>query len=180
MSDGLRLLVHPGPVTPERRESLTDTQSRAVRFALLPGESLADGLSRGAAAVGARCATFTLQGGSFARLEYCIAAPNPEGPQVARYSVPIPAGPATVLGGGGALGIALDGSALVHCHALLAGADGAVFGGHLLPAMSIAGEDPPVIHARVYSDVAVRQRPDPETAMSIFHPSIFHPAPVSP
>lgn len=171
MSDGLRLLVHPGPVTPERRESRADGQSRAVRFALLPGESLADGLARGLAAIGARCGAFTLHGGAFARLDYCIAAPNPEGPQVARYSAPIPAGPVAVLGGGGALGIALDGAPLVHCHALLAGADGAVFGGHLLPGVSIAGEDPPVIHARAYSHVEVRQRPDPETAMSIFHPA---------
>jgi predicted DNA-binding protein with PD1-like motif len=171
VSGNLRHLVHPGPVTPERRESLTDANGRAVRFALRPGESLADGLSRGVAALGARCAAFTLHGGSFARLDYCIAAPNPEGPQVARYSAPIPAGPVLVLGGGGALGIALDGSPLVHCHALLAGADGAVFGGHLLPAASLAGEDPPIVHARAYSDVAVRQRPDPETAMSIFHPA---------
>lgn len=171
MSSGLRLLVHPGPVTPERRESRADEDSRAVRFALHPGESLADGLARGVAAYGGHCAAFTLHGGTFARLDYCIAAPNPEGPQVARYSPPIPAGPVAVLGGGGALGIALDGSPLVHCHALLSDADGAVFGGHLLPAVSIAGEDPPIIHARAYSHVEVRQRPDPETAMSIFHPA---------
>lgn len=171
MSEGLRLLVHPGPVTPQRRESLTDRHSRAARFALRPGESLADGLARGLAALGARSAAFTLHGGTFARLDYCIAAPNPQGPQVARYSTPIPAGPVAVLGGGGALGIALDGTPLVHCHALLADADGAVFGGHLLPAVSIAGEDAPVIHARAYSHVEVRQRPDPETAMSIFHPA---------
>lgn len=170
MSAGLRLLTHPGPVHPQRRESLCDAGARAVRFALRPGEILADGLARGVAALGARCATFTLQGGTFSRLDYCIAAPNPEGPQVARYSTPIPAGPVAVLGGGGALGIALDGAALVHCHALLADAQGTVFGGHLLPAVSIAGDDPPVIHARAYGEVDVRQRPDAETAMSIFHP----------
>lgn len=175
MSAALRLLVHPGPIHPERRESLCDDGARAVRFALRPGESLAEGLARGVFALGARCAAFTLQGGTFARLEYCIAAPNPEGPQVARYSTPIPAGPVLVLGGGGALGIALDGSSLVHCHALLADADGAVFGGHLLPAVSLAGDDPPLIHARTYAQVDVRQRPDPETAMSIFHPALAAP-----
>lgn len=168
---GLRLLVHPGPVTPERRESLADGAARALRFALPPGTSLHDGIVAALATLGARSAAFTLLGGRFGALKYCIAAPNPQGPQVARYSVPIPSEGGLVLGGGGALGLTPDGAPIIHCHAVLADADGRPFGGHLLPQESFAdADDPPLLLARAYRHVAIAQRPDPETAMTIFHP----------
>ncbi len=170
MNAPLRLLVHPGPVTPERRESLDEAGARAFRFPLMPGRSLHEGLVGALHAVGAQSAAFTLTGGTFASLAYCIAAPNPDGPQVARYSVPIPAGPAGVIGAGGALGLDLEGKPLIHCHALLFAADGLPFGGHLLPHEAIAGDDPPIVYARAFTALSIAQRFDAETAMSIFHP----------
>ncbi|WP_245504708.1 PCC domain-containing protein [Aquabacter spiritensis] len=165
-----RLLRHPGPVAPNRRESRAEARGRAVRFHLLPGRSLHACLVAALGQNGVASAVFTLQGGAFSRLSYCIAAPNPEGPQVARYSDPIEAGPAAAIGGGGALGRDAGGLPLVHCHALFCDAQGSVFGGHVLPHAAIVGDDPPVVHARMFAAVWIAQRPDPETAMSVFHP----------
>ncbi|OYW60326.1 MAG: hypothetical protein B7X99_09720 [Rhizobiales bacterium 17-65-6] len=168
----LRHLVHPGPATPDRRESLADGEGRALRVTLPPGASLHDGIVAALDAIGARSAAFTLLGGRFRALKYCIAAPNPQGPQVARYSTPIPAGLCVVLGGGGAAGLTPDGAPVIHCHALLADGAGQAFGGHLLPQESFADtDDPPVLLARAYRRIAIAQRPDPETAMTIFHPA---------
>ncbi|MEP9376386.1 DUF296 domain-containing protein [Aquabacter sp. CN5-332] len=172
----LRLLTHPGPMAPERRESRADAAARAFRFSLMPGRSLHEGLVGAMGRIGAASAAFVLTGGGFARLKYCIAAPNPEGPQVARYSAPIPAGPVGLIGASAALGIDVEGQPIVHCHALLCGADGAVFGGHLLPHEAMVGDEPPLVFARAFSRVAIAQRPDAETAMSIFHPKVAEPA----
>lgn len=172
----LRVLVHPGPVTPERRESLADSAARALRFPLPPGASLHDGIVAALTSVGATSAAFTLIGGRFGAVKYCIAAPNPQGPQVARYSVPIPATGGLVLGGGGALGLTPEGAPIIHCHAVLADDEGSPFGGHLLPQESFADrDDPPLLIARAFRHVAIAQRPDPETAMTIFHPRLEAP-----
>lgn len=165
----LRLLTHPGPVAPERRESRADAAARAFRFSLVPGRTLHENLVRAMGSVDVASAAFVLTGGNFTHLKYCIAAPNPDGPQVARYSAPIPAGQVGLLGASAALGVDVEGQPIVHCHALLCGADGAVFGGHLLPHETMVGDDPPLVFARAFSHVAIAQRPDAETAMSIFH-----------
>lgn len=165
-------LVHPGPVAAERMESRADATARALRFRLPGGMSLVDGLAHVFASVGAKAAAVNLSGGVFSRLTYCIAAPSPDAPQVARYSDPIPLdGPVTVLAASATYGLDLEGRPLVHCHALLAGPDGRVTGGHVVPHTAIAGACGPLVTARLFDRVGIVQRYDPETMMAIFHPA---------
>jgi len=165
-------LVHPGPVAPQRLTRHVAAGATALRFALTPGASLLEGVSAILAARGISAAALVLVGGSFSSLAYCIAALNPDGPQVARYSDPIPAqGPIGLIGASATYGADLDGTPMIHCHALLCDGAGRVFGGHVLPERALVGDPAPIVHARAFPDAAIARRYDPETMMAIFHPA---------
>ncbi|OYX14967.1 MAG: hypothetical protein B7Z15_02170 [Rhizobiales bacterium 32-66-8] len=165
-------LIHPGPITPERLTCHVAAEARALRFPLPPGGSLLAGVSAVLAARGIAAASLVLVGGTFARLAYCIAALNPDGPQVARYSDPILAqGPIGLIGANATYGADLDGSPMIHCHALFCDDTGRVFGGHVLPETAIVGATAPQVLARAFPGPAIARRYDPETMMAIFHPA---------
>ncbi len=168
----VRLLKHPGPVAAQRWDSRAGRGARAFRFSLIPGRSLHDGIANAMAAAGVSAAALTLTGGVFARVDYCLAAPRAGQPQVAGYTDPERrSGPIGLIGASATLGLDLEGRPMVHCHALLADPDGALFGGHVIPGASMVGAVPPVVFARAFEGVAIHQRYDAETVMSLFHPA---------
>ncbi|GGF81002.1 hypothetical protein GCM10007301_46390 [Azorhizobium oxalatiphilum] len=177
----VRLLKHPGPVAARRWDSLSCEKARAFRFSLIPGRSLFDGIFNAMKAANVSAAALTLTGGTFSRVDYCLAAPRPGKPQVAGYTDPERmGGPIGLIGASATLGLDVKGRPMVHCHALLSKPDGELFGGHIMPGESIVGAVPPVVFARAFAGEAIRQRYDPETIMSLFHPAEDGPFPGAP
>lgn len=168
----VRLLRHPGPMAARRWDSLSCEKARAFRFSLIPGRSLYEGIVNAMTAAEVSAAALTLTGGTFARVDYCLAAPRPGRPQVAGYTDPERmGGPIGLIGASATLGLDVNGAPMVHCHALLSDAEGQLFGGHIIPDASMVGAMPPVVFARAFEGEAIRQRYDPETIMSLFHPA---------
>jgi hypothetical protein len=64
----------------------------------------------------------------------------------------------------GSFGV-LDGRPRIHCHLALAGRDGNVLGGHLLPGTEVfVGE----VHLTEVKDVRLERKVDPETGLAMF------------
>lgn len=172
----LRLLTHPGPIAPLRWDSLADRGARAFRIHLTRGLTLQDSVTTAMAELGLESAALTLMGGSFERLDYCLGGPRPDRPQVAAYFDPIRLDqPVALVGACATFGRDSAGAPLVHCHALMADADGRAFGGHVVPQTARLGDPAPVAFVRAFTGVAIVQRADPETLTTIFHPVLAGP-----
>ncbi len=59
---------------------------------------------------------------------------------------------------------------MLHCHALFAGADGEVRGGHMRPGLCPLGPDGLVAMVAGLKDAGFQVAHDPETNFPIFHP----------
>lgn len=164
-----RVTRQPGPASADRLVHLADDDARAARVALAPGQDLLTGLARAGSGSAGGVATFL--SGTFARLVYCLAGPDPSGRTAATYTGWVEAGNATVLGGSASVGRALDGSVMAHCHAwFVLPAGGGLGGGHLDPARSIVGAAGLCLRATLFGRIEARQAPDPETNHAVFAP----------
>ena len=63
-----------------------------------------------------------------------------------------------------------DGRPIVHCHAVLSTAAG-VFGGHVMPHLSITGVNPPSVLVTCWDGFDLKVRFDPETNIPLIQPS---------
>lgn len=170
-----RTLVHPGRFNPVRIQMGQAASARHIRLALQPGLSLFAALVEPLAAAGVTSASTTILGGFFDRLDYCVAPPDPAGRAVIAYTDPIPAGAAHMIFGNATLGLALDGRPLVHCHATLRSAAGAVKGGHILTETSIIGPTPIPVLVTAFEGFVLKQAYDAETNIPLLQPETAPP-----
>ena len=165
-----RMLRHVGRFSPVRIHSMHHQSGRHIRLLLVPGLSLYDALVRPLAEIGVTSASTTILGGQFARLEYCVAPPDPSGHAVIAYSPPIDAGAAYLVFGNATLGKDMQGKALVHCHASVRVASGEVKGGHIVPQASIVGAQPIPVLVTALEGFELRQALDDETNIPLLKP----------
>jgi hypothetical protein len=165
-----RTFIHPGRFNPVRIQSLRSSTARHVRLALMPGLSLYDGLVKPLAAIGITSASTTILGGYFAKLQYCVAPPDPSGNAVVAYGKPIRAGRSYMIFGNATLGRSMKGEPLVHCHAAIRTESGVVKGGHILTESCIVGPDEIPVLVTSLDAFELRQAFDPETNMPLLQP----------
>jgi predicted DNA-binding protein with PD1-like motif len=166
-----RMLRHPGAVDHVRIHMGADEEARHFRVRMRPGESMHDALVKALSEVGAHAASMTILGGELVSAQYCVAPPDPKGQTVIAYGAPIEAGHTYLVFGNATLGLSDDGRPLVHCHAVLRTAAGAVVGGHLLTERCTVGDEPPTVLATTFSHFAIRQAADSETGLRLFVPA---------
>lgn len=167
---GPRTLVHPGRFNPVRIHSLHAPSARHVRLALRPGLTLYEALVQPLAAIGIHNASTTILGGYCEQMQYCVAPPDPTGRAVIAYSAPIDAGAAYIVFGNATLGRSMTGDPLVHCHAAIRTASGAVKGGHILTERCIIGPVPIPVLVTALDGFELRQAYDPETNIPLLQP----------
>ncbi|MAA98941.1 MAG: DUF296 domain-containing protein [Stappia sp.] len=165
-----RLLFHPGRSNPVRINALGAPSARHVRLALEPGRTLYEAIVEPLAGIGIRNASLTILGGTFQRLSYCVAPPDPSGRAVIAYTAPIDAGMAEMVFGNATLGVSLENKPLVHCHATIRTGDGEMRGGHILTEDCIVGVDPIPALVTGLEGFDVRQAHDPETNIPLLQP----------
>lgn len=165
-----RTIIHPGRFNPVRIRSMRSASARHFRLALQPGHSLFEALIRPLADAGVENASTTILGGQFAELHYCVAPPDPSGQAVIAYTRSIDAGAAFLIFGNATLGKSITGEPLVHCHAAIRTAAGAIKGGHILTETCIVGRDPIPVLVTSLDEFELRQAFDPETNISLLEP----------
>jgi predicted DNA-binding protein with PD1-like motif len=167
--EGVRHLRHPGPVEPVRLETMVEASGRAVRIALPAGSSILEGVTGSLASLGITSGTMTLLGGGVRDLHYVLAVPDPTGGRAVAFTDVIDAVDATLVTGGGTIGLDPAGQPLLHCHALFGGAGREAFGGHLMVDRTIVGEGTvALVHG--FRNIAVAVQPEPEINAPIFRP----------
>jgi len=165
-----RTLIHPGAYNPVRIHSCTAPRGRHIRLVLRPGATLYDALVGPLAGAGVACASMTLLGGAFARLDYCTAPPDPSRQAVVAYTAPIEAGAADLVFGNATLGASDSGAPLVHCHAVFRDRAGRLAGGHIVPQTSIIGPRAIAVLATSLDGFELRARYDEETHIRLLQP----------
>ena len=165
-----RTMVHPGTFNPVRIQSRRSNKARHLRLLLQPGTSLFQGLVEPLTRAGVKSASTTILGGYFESLSYCVAPPDPTHEAVVAYSAPIAAGPTYMVFGNATVGKDAGGSPLVHCHAVLQGAQGPTKGGHILPQQAIVGRQPIAVLVTCLDGFELRVAFDPETNICLIQP----------
>ena len=165
-----RTLIHPGPFNPVRIQSRQSARARHIRLALEPGVSLFDGLVRPLAEAGIENASTTILGGSFERLTYCVAPPDPTRQALIAYSAPIEAGPTYLVFGNATIGKNQRGEPIVHCHGCFRTSAGATRGGHIIADDSIVGASPISVLVTSLDGFELRVAFDPETNIPLIQP----------
>ncbi len=144
----------------------------AWRVTLAEGEDLSEGLVAALTAKGVGQAAVQWLGGTFARMAYLTGQPDASGERVAAYSPPTALdGPVRLLGGNGILGRGLEGTALLHCHAVVVDRDGRIHGGHLPPGVCIAGAEGLTALVTAVEGAGFEAAYDAETNYAIFQPA---------
>lgn len=165
-----RTLIHPGPFSPVRIHSMHSARGRHIRLMLQPGRSLFDALVEPLYAAGIRSASTTILGGVFGSLQYCVAPPDPTGQAAVAYTAPITGGISYMIFGNATLGKNAEGAPLVHCHAAIRTAAGAIRGGHILTSQSIIGPEPIPVLVTSLDSFELRVAYDAETNISLLQP----------
>ena len=106
-----------------------------------------------------------------AAVTFMTGRPDDSGPRAATHAGPWTLkGPLTLLGGGAIIGLDAEDQPVVHCHALFAGPDGTVRGGHMLAGKCPIAEPGLVALACCPSGAGFKIALDRETNFPIFHP----------
>jgi predicted DNA-binding protein with PD1-like motif len=109
--------------------------------------------------------------GAFEAVTFMTGRPDNSGQRAATHAGPWTLeGPLTLLGGGAIVGLGADDRPVVHCHALFAGPDGAVRGGHMLAGKCPLDEPGLVALACCPDEAGFKIALDRETNFPIFHP----------
>ncbi|WP_236841835.1 PCC domain-containing protein [Bosea sp. PAMC 26642] len=145
--------------------------ARHYRLALQPGLSLFEALVMPLKLAGVRSAFMTILAGSFKRLKYCVAPPDPERRSIVAYSQPREAGESYLLFGNATLGLGMDGKPLIHCHGAIQTESGAVCGGHIIPESAVVGAFPIPALATAFDTFVLQQALDTETNMLLLRPT---------
>jgi hypothetical protein len=165
-----RFLRQPGRFNPVRIKTVASPHGRHIRLSLKPGETLYDAIVLPLEALGIRDASMTILGGAFEGLHYCVAPPDPAGRTVIAYSEPRPAGHSYMVFGNATLGRSIDGTPLVHCHAVIRTERGDVMGGHIVTDKTIVGDKPISVLVTSLEGIELRQAFDEETGIPLFQP----------
>ena len=83
----MRTLVHPGPVHPQRIDSVQD-EPHMLEFVLQPGVALNEALTAPLVAAGLRSGTIAFGGGSLSPFRYVMPGPPDSEAHVAYFSAP--------------------------------------------------------------------------------------------
>ena len=163
-----RHIVQPGPVSPERIDSLVG-RSQPLEFDLVPGLSLRDAIAGPLAAAGLTGASLTFEGLRLEPFHYVRPALSKTPAHAAYYSDDFDEPGGAVLQVGNATFGRREGLPFMHCHAVWTDPDGVTRGGHVLPDRSIVAS-PTRVRAWGLSNVAMQSDPDPETGFTLFRP----------
>lgn len=170
----MRQLKQPGPVAPDRIESVA-APLETLNFILQPGLSLNAAIATPLGDAGFTAAAVTFTDGALAPFEYVMPAPSPDPDHAAWYSAKYtPAGETRITAANVTFGTR-DGAPFIHCHAIWNSADGALAGGHILPMESVVSR-PTQARAWGTREAKIVARPDPETNFTLFTPEAL-PAP---
>lgn len=165
----MRRLVQPGPIHPDRVESIAG-HSRRLEFTLQAGLSLNEALTRPLVAAGMQCATMVFAGARLGPFSYVMPGPPDNEDHVAYFSAPRSPPGGTVVEIANATFGWRDGGPFVHCHGAWVEEGIHRRGGHMLPHETmVAGET--TVHAWALPDVKIQADPDPETNFTLFHPA---------
>jgi len=165
-----RTLIHPGPFNPVRIQTRHANRARHFRLLLAPGENLFDALIRPLSALDVSSASTTILGGSFDRLAYCTAPPDPSRQAVIRYTRPIESGQTWMVFGNATIGKDTTGEPLVHCHAAIRTQSGELQGGHIITQTSVVGSTPIPVLVTSLDGFELRVAFDPETNIPLIQP----------
>lgn len=168
----MKTLRHPGPILEPRRLALWASGGRDLRIALPEGADLMEGLVAALNGQAVGSAGLVILGGSLARASFMTGRPDESGARAATHNGPWDLeGPLTVIGGGAIFGPDQKGRPLLHCHALFAGPDGRVRGGHMRQGLCPLGPGGLLVLAQALEGAAFKVARDPETNFPIFHPA---------
>ncbi len=109
--------------------------------------------------------------GTLAAVTFMTGQPDDSGRRAATHAGPWSLeGPLTLLGGCAIVGLGVEDQPVVHCHALFAGPDGGVRGGHLLAGKCPLGDAGLTALTCCPSETGFKIALDRETNFPIFHP----------
>ena len=160
-----RHIPQPGPALLPRIIAV-EGRGRLIEQTLPAGLSLLDAVQ----CIGAASAVMSIAGGSFGPLSYVIPSLPPDATHAAFYSDTFTPPEGGALRDGCLTFGLRDGAPFLHCHAFWTEADGALHGGHILPAETMIAAP---IRARVWQldGIVFEQRHDPETNFTLFGPA---------
>jgi predicted DNA-binding protein with PD1-like motif len=165
----MRHLVQPGPVHPDRIESIRGDLV-PLRFTLRRGLTLTEALTGPLVEAGFQSATVVMKGGALNPFRYVVPGPADDASHVAYFTAPrAPQGVTRIEQANATFGWA-DGKPSLHCHAAWMEPGGARRGGHILPGDSIVCEETEV-EAWGFRTIRVAAALDSETNFTLFQPS---------
>ena len=144
--------------------------ARHFRLGLARGVSLHQSIVDALLPLGVQSASMTILGGNFSQLFYCTAPPDPSRNAVIAYTSPIALGKGEFIFGNAFLASGTDARPIIHCHAVLS-AEAGVFGGHVMPHLSITGDHPPSVLVTSWEGFDLKVRFDAETNISLIQPA---------
>ncbi len=164
---------HPGPAAEPRRLAGRAESAGEYRIELEEGEELHEGLLSALGDLGLGQAAVSLVSGSFAAFSYLTGQPDASGARLATYGAPTtPAAPVTLIGANALVGSDGEGRPLLHCHAVVADAEGRVHGGHLPPGACLVGAEGLTLQVLGLAGGGFAVAYDAETNYAIFHPKV--------
>ena len=164
----IRRLTQPGPIHPERIESVEGSSQR-LEFCLQPGLPLSDALTRPLVEAGMKSAALRFEGGALGPFSYVMPGRPRDATHAAYFSEPrSPSGETLVEIANATFGWR-DGAPFVHCHAAWIEEGVHRRGGHILPHETIVSRET-VVHAWATADIAIEADADAETNFTLFHP----------
>ena len=162
----MRTLVHPGPVHPQRIQSLSG-EPLALEFVLQPGLSLNDALTGPLVAAGWRGGTLAFGGGTLSPFRYVMPGPPDSDAHVAYFSAPREVAGATRIERANATFGWQGDQPFVHVHGAWIEPDGARRGGHMVPHVCVVAQPMPV-QAWGFTEAEIATAPDTETNFTLF------------
>ncbi len=167
----MRSLQQPGTPLQPRRLLEWAAPAADLRVILAGHQDLLQGLVQALAGREIGHAAVQVVSADIARMAYLTGAEDPSGQRVATYGPPTCLeGPVTVLGANGILGPGPDGTALLHCHAVVVDAAGRLHGGHLPPGDCLLGAGGAVALATPLREAVFEAAYDSETNYPLFQP----------
>ena len=165
----MRVLRQPGPVHPDRIDSLGG-RARRLTFRAAPGVSVLEGLTGPLAAAGFQAATLRFAGASVAPFRYVRPAHAPDASHAAYFSSPhAPMGETRITHARATFGWH-EGKPFLHCHAAWIEPDGQRRGGHILNGETILASAVEV-EAWGFDTPRIETAKDAETNFTLFQPS---------
>ena len=165
----MRTLSQPGPVHPERIESVAGAVAY-MTFPLRCGVTLSAAVTGPLTEAGWRGGTLSFTGGAFDLFRYVMPGPPDNASHVAYFSAPRqPAGVVRIEKANATFG-GHDGQPWLHCHAAWIEPGGARRGGHILTGETIVCE-PATVQAWGGPDINIATSFDPETNFTLFQPA---------